>query len=140
LEGLMPGIGNIFVAVALFFFAFTTILAYYYIAETNVSYINRFVSRPWMSTALKFAVISAVVYGTVNTAELAWSLGDTGVGLMAWLNIVAIFLLSKTAFKCLEDYEAQKAKGIDPVFHPTALGIDNAQYWQDRLEAQESIE
>lgn len=140
LEGLMPGIGNIFVAVALFFFAFTTILAYYYIAETNVSYINRVVARPWLSTLLKFALIAAVVYGTLNTADLAWGLGDTGVGLMAWLNIFAILLLQKPAFKCLADYEAQKAQGIDPVFHPAALGIDNADYWIERLEAQESIE
>ncbi|OWK49278.1 Amino-acid carrier protein AlsT [Pseudomonas oleovorans subsp. oleovorans] len=41
MENIMPGFGNIFVAVALFFFAFTTIVAYYYIAETNIAYINR---------------------------------------------------------------------------------------------------
>ena len=140
LEGLMPGIGNIFVAVALFFFAFTTILAYYYIAETNVSYINRFVARPWMSTVLKLIVIGAVVYGTVNTAETAWGLGDTGVGLMAWLNIFAILLLQKPAFLCLKDFEQQKAEGKDPVFSPATLGIENAEYWVERLEAQESIE
>lgn len=140
LEGLMPGIGNIFVAVALFFFAFTTILAYYYIAETNISFINRTVARPWMGTALKFIVIGAVVYGTVNTADIAWGLGDTGVGLMAWLNMIAILLLQKPALKCLVDYEKQKAAGLDPVFSPKALGIENAEYWVERLEAQESIE
>ncbi len=140
LEGLMPGFGNIFVAIALFFFAFTTILAYYYIAETNISYINRVVARPWMSTVLKFAVIAAVVYGTINTAETAWGLGDTGVGLMAWLNIFAILMLQRPAFACLDDFEKQKAEGKDPVFSPAALGIHNAEYWVERLEAQESVE
>ncbi len=140
METLMPGFGNIFVALALFFFAFTTVLAYYYIAETNVSYINRYVARPWLSLLLKFAVIGAVVYGTLRTAELAWGLGDIGVGLMAWLNIAAILLLRKPAFACLADYEAQKALGVDPVFNPHALGIKDAEYWERRLEARESLE
>lgn len=132
MENLMPGAGNIFVAVALFFFAFTTIIAYYYIAETNVSYINRFIDRPWMNTVLKITLIGAVVYGTLKTAEVAWGLGDIGVGLMAWLNIVAILLLSKPAFLCLRDYESQKAQGLDPVFRPHTLGIKDADFWDER--------
>ncbi len=140
METLMPGFGNIFVALALFFFAFTTVLAYYYIAETNVSYINRYVARTWLSVVLKFAVIGAVVYGTLRTAELAWGLGDIGVGLMAWLNIAAILLLQKPALQCLTDYEAQKALGVDPVFNPHALGIKDAEYWEKRLEVRESLE
>ena len=49
---------------------------------------------------------------------------------MAWLNIIAIILLRNVAFKCLRDYEAQKAEGKDPQFNPEALGIKNADYWQ----------
>ncbi|MFG0380379.1 alanine/glycine:cation symporter family protein [Pseudomonas sp. zbq_18] len=129
MENIMPGFGNAFVAIALFFFAFTTILAYYYIAETNISYINRKIHRPWMTLLLKFGIIAATVYGTVKTADLAWNLGDLGVGLMAWLNIIAIILLHKIAYTCLKDYEAQKKEGKDPVFHPEKLGIKNADYW-----------
>ena len=73
--------------------------------------------------------MAATVYGTVKTADLAWGLGDIGVGLMAWLNIIAIILLQKPAFACLRDYEAQKKLGVDPVFHPEKLGIKNADYW-----------
>ncbi len=129
MENIMPGFGNIFVAVALFFFAFTTIVAYYYIAETNIAYINRKVHRPILTLLLKLGIIGATVYGTMKTADLAWGLGDLGVGLMAWLNIIAIVLMHKTAFVCLKDYEAQKAEGKDPVFHPEKLGIKNADYW-----------
>lgn len=132
LENAMPGFGSLFIAIALFFFAFTTIVAYYYIAETNIAYINRTVHRPWLTFALKVGIIAATVYGTVKTADLAWALGDIGVGLMAWLNIVAILLLRNVAFKCLKDYEAQKAAGVDPQFDPVAMGIDNADYWQAR--------
>ncbi len=129
MENIMPGFGNAFVAIALFFFAFTTILAYYYIAETNIAYINRKAHRPWMTLLLKFGIIAATVYGTVKTADLAWNLGDLGVGLMAWLNIIAIILMHKIAYTCLKDYEAQKKEGKDPVFHPEKLGIKNADYW-----------
>ena len=133
LENVMPGFGALFVAVALLFFAFTTIVAYYYIAETNIAYINRSVKRPWMTLVLKLFIIGSTYYGSVKTAEAAWGLGDMGVGLMAWLNIVAILLLQKTAFKCLRDYEAQKKAGKDPQFDPKALGIEGAHYWEQRL-------
>lgn len=136
LENVMPGFGALFVAIALLFFAFTTIIAYYYIAETNVAYINRKVNRPWLTFILKIGIMAAVVYGTVKTADLAWALGDIGVGLMAWLNIVAIVLMHKTAFKCLKDYEAQKAAGLDPVFHPERLDIKNATYWEGKTDEE----
>jgi len=133
LENVMPGFGAIFVAVALLFFAFTTIVAYYYIAETNIAYIDRHARHPWMKLVLKVAIIAATVYGTVKTADVAWALGDIGVGLMAWLNLVAIVLLRNVAFKCLRDYEAQKKLGKDPQFDPLALGIANAHYWEQRV-------
>jgi AGCS family alanine or glycine:cation symporter len=133
LENVMPGFGAIFVAVALLFFAFTTIVAYYYIAETNIAYIDRHARHPWMKFALKVAIIAATVYGTVKTADVAWALGDIGVGLMAWLNLIAILLMRNVAFKCLRDYEAQKAAGKDPQFDPVKLGIKNAHYWEKRL-------
>ncbi|HID3460125.1 TPA: alanine/glycine:cation symporter family protein [Serratia marcescens] len=129
MESMMPGFGSYFVAIALFFFAFTTIVAYYYIAETNVAYLNRKIHRPWLTFVLKIGLMASAVYGTVKTADLAWGLGDIGVGVMAWLNIIAILLLRKTAFTCLKDYEKQLAEGVDPVFHPETLGIERADYW-----------
>ncbi|MGX9916134.1 alanine/glycine:cation symporter family protein, partial [Enterobacter hormaechei subsp. hoffmannii] len=128
MESMMPGFGNYFVAIALFFFAFTTIIAYYYIAETNIAYINRKIHRPWLTFLLKLCLMASTVYGTIRTADLAWGLGDIGVGLMAWLNIIAIVLLHKKAFASLKDYETQNAQGIDPQFDPVRLGIKNADY------------
>ncbi|KIA79688.1 alanine/glycine:cation symporter family protein [Chromobacterium amazonense] len=138
MESIMPGFGSAFVALALLFFAFTTIIAYYYIAETNIAYLTRKQRRPWLAFVLKLALMAATVYGTVKTADLAWGLGDIGVGLMAWLNIVAIILLQKPALACLRDYEAQQALGSDPVFHPERLGIANAAYWEGR-RAEENL-
>lgn len=128
-ESVMPGFGASFVALALMFFAFTTIVAYYYIAETNVAYINRRVHRPWLSLVLKATLLVSVTYGAVRSAGVAWDLGDLGVGLMAWLNIVAILILQKPALLCLRDYEAQMRAGVEPVFDPEKLGIRNADWW-----------
>ncbi len=115
LESVMGGFGKTFVAVALFFFAFTTLLAYYYIAETNVAYIRRSFKIPHEIKILKILLLGSVFYGTVRTADLAWGLGDIGVGVMAWLNIIGIlilFFMGKPALKALKDYEAQRKAGV----------------------------
>jgi alanine or glycine:cation symporter, AGCS family len=129
-ESVFPGFGAPFVAIALFFFAFTTIMAYYYMAETNLAYITQKARRVWAEYLLKFAFLGMVFYGTVKTAGLAWTLGDIGVGSMAWLNIIAIILLTKPAMALLKDYETQLKAGKDPVFDPVKLGIKNADFWE----------
>ena len=134
LESVMGGFGKTFVAIALFFFAFTTLLAYYYIAETNVAYIRRTVRFPGELTILKFILLGSVFYGTIRTADLAWGLGDIGVGVMAWLNIVGIlilFFMGKPALKALKDYEDQRNAGVtEYTFDPDKLGIRNADFWK----------
>ena len=135
-DTVMPGFGSSVLAIALLFFAFTTIVAYYYIAETNVIFINRKVHRPWLANLLKVLVLTSVMYGGLKSADLAWALGDVGVGLMAWLNIVAIIILQRPALVALKDYEQQLDAGIDPSFDPEALGIAKADFWVDRKKAQ----
>lgn len=130
-ESVLPGWGAGFVAIALLFFAFTTIVAYYYMAETNIAYMNRTVHRPWLIHALRLAQMAAVAYGSVRSAQLAWGLGDIGVGLLAWLNIIAILILQRPALIALRDYEQQKKAGLDPVFDPQKLGIQHAQLWNE---------
>ncbi|MGL4996032.1 MAG: alanine/glycine:cation symporter family protein, partial [Deefgea sp.] len=137
-ESIFPGFGAMFVGVALLFFAFTTIIAYYYIAESNVAYLVK--KGRGSGTALfllKCVLLATVVYGAVRTSDLAWGLGDIGVGLMAWLNIIAIMLLQKPALLALKDYEAQQAQGLDPQFDPIKLGIADADFWVERQAAQQ---
>ena len=128
-DTVMPGFGSSVLAIALLFFAFTTIVAYYYIAETNVMFINRKVHRPWLVLFLKALVLTSVMYGGLKSANIAWALGDIGVGLMAWLNIVAILILQKPAMLALKDYETQLENGQDPTFDPQKLGIEKADFW-----------
>lgn len=141
IDSLMPGWGGPFIGVTIFFFAFTTILGYYYMAETNVAYLNRYLRKPVMITVCKAIFIGTVAFGAVKASSLIWTMADIGVGTMAWLNIIAIFLLQKPAFKALKDYEAQLRSGANPVFHPEKLGIENASYWEGtRAEANLAVE
>ncbi len=134
-ESVFPGFGASFVAVSLFFFAFTTIMAYYYIAETNIAYLVR-KGNKWAMFGLKLVLLAATFYGATNEAKLAWALGDVGLGVMVWLNLVAILLLAKPALTALKDYERQKKEGKDPVFDPVSLGIKNADYWESEYKDQ----
>jgi AGCS family alanine or glycine:cation symporter len=138
LESVMGGFGKTFVAVALFFFAFTTLLAYYYIAETNVAYIRRTIHLPWLLNLLKVVTLFSVFYGTIRQADLAWAMGDLGVGLMAWLNIIGIlilFFMGRPALRALKDYEEQRKAGVEKyTFDPQKLGIKNADFWENELK------
>jgi AGCS family alanine or glycine:cation symporter len=134
---LIDGFGGAFVAIALFFFAFTTLMAYYYIAEVNLNYIIKRLTGKGnvMAThGLKIALLIMTFFGCVKSAGLAWTMGDIGVGLMAWLNLVAILLLSNIAIKCFKDYESQMKAGKsrdEITFDPVPLGIKNADFWEN---------
>ncbi len=111
--------GAIFVAVALFFFAFSSILGNYYYGEANVRYLTH---RKWVLNIYRILVGGMVMFGAVATFDLAWSLADVTMGLMVLCNLIAISLLGKYAFRLLEDYRAQKSAGIkDPVFTKNRL-------------------
>lgn len=132
------GLGAGFVSVALFFFVFTTLMAYYYIAETNVTYLfgrgkgGQQKDIKGLLTIAKLVFLGSSYYGAVKTAELAWGLGDIGVGLMAWVNVIAILILGNVGLKVLKDWEDQVKMGRDAtsfVFDPEALGIKGADLW-----------
>ena len=82
-------------------------------------------------TILRICFVASVLFGSLKEAGIIWSLGDMGVGMMAWINLVAILLLSPVAFRALRDYERQKKSGHNPVFRPKDLGIKNADYWEE---------
>lgn len=126
-----PSIGKEFVAISLMFFAFTTIMAYYYMAETNVSYLDKSGNKKYLINILRVTILATTYYATTITAGAVWTLGDIGVGMMAWLNMVAIIILRKPAMKALKDYNDQRKAGLDPVFNSKKLGIKNAEFWEN---------
>ncbi|WP_066304341.1 sodium:alanine symporter family protein [Bacillus sp. FJAT-29814] len=139
-DTLLPGFGSGFVAIALFFFAFTTIFAYYYIAETNLAYLVKGKQRKLAMTILKIVLLGSTFYGAVKTAETAWAMGDIGLGVMVWLNLLAILILFKPANIALKDYEEQLKQGKDPEFNSTKLGIKNAEFWANGYQSKDEAE
>lgn len=133
----LAGFGSGFIAIALLFFAFTTIMAYYYIAETNLAFMLDGAKLKVSIRIMQVVFLILLYFGSVKTATTAWALGDTGLGLMVYVNVISLLFLLKPALVALKDYEAQKKQGIDPVFDPRKLGIKNADYWEKRIDEKE---
>jgi len=121
--------GSGFVAIAIFLFAFTTLMAYYYIAETAIIYLDRKLRYPFLKLILKIVFLIVVFIGSVQSVSLMWAFGDIGFGSMCYLNFIAIVLLSRPALKVLKDYDRQKKAGLNPIFDPREVGIENADFW-----------
>ena len=106
--------GTIFVAIAILFFAFSSIIGNYFYGEANLRYITEN-----KKIILLFRILSGsmVMFGALASLDLVWGIADICMGLMAIFNLIAITLLGKYAFRLLEDYRSQKRNGIkDPVF------------------------
>lgn len=111
--------GSIFVAVAIFLFAFSSIIGNYYYGEANIRFITQ---RRGILFIYRLLVGGMVLFGALTSLEFAWSLADITMGLMAFCNLIAITLLGKQAFFLLQDYITQKKKGVkDPVFHKSHI-------------------
>jgi AGCS family alanine or glycine:cation symporter len=107
----IPGFGSMFVSCAIFFFAFTSIVANYYYGETNVRFITRHRSAVYI---YRIAVTAMVFIGGISSLGIVWSLADITMSLMAICNLVAIIWLGKYAVRCLNDYIAQRRQQRDP--------------------------
>lgn len=111
--------GNIFVAVAIMFFAFSSIIGNYYYGEANVRYLT---DNKVVMTVFRLLVCGMVMFGALASLDLAWSLADLCMACMTACNLVAITLLSKFVVRLLKDYKAQKKQGIkDPVFKKESM-------------------
>lgn len=112
-------IGTIYIAIATLFFAYSSILGNYYYGEANIRF---FTSRRWPMLLYRILVVGMVMFGSLASLNLVWSLADVTMALMALCNLVAILLLGKYAFRLLDDYMAQKKKGIkSPEFHKESM-------------------
>ncbi len=110
-------------AIVIIMFVFTSLMGYYYQAEANVRYLFR--ENRTAVWAMRVVFLISAFSGVLVNGQVIWTMGDTGAGMMAWLNIAAILLLSKKGFAMLKDYEEQKKAGKDPVFDPAKFGIDD---------------
>ncbi|PWD86754.1 alanine/glycine:cation symporter family protein [Ignatzschineria cameli] len=130
-SSVFPNAGAGFVAIAIFLFAFTTLMAYYYIAETAMIFLDRKIKYPLLTLLLKFIFLLTMFFGSIESVDLMWGFGDIGFGSMSYLNLVGIILLSKPLYRTFKDYERQKREGKDPIFNPDIAGVKNADLWRE---------
>ncbi len=130
LDQVIGNVGSSLVAVALFFFAFSSILGNYYYGEANIRFITE--SRPVLYF-YRLLVGGMVLFGALASLELVWSLADVTMGLMTLCNLIAIVFLGKYAFRLLKDYQKQKRAGVkSPVFRKETLPeiAENLECWE----------
>ncbi|KAB0463240.1 MULTISPECIES: alanine/glycine:cation symporter family protein [Vibrio] len=106
--------GGVFVAVAIFFFAFTSIIANYSYAETNLIFLEH--NNKKGLVLFRIVVLGMVMFGSLATLPTVWALADVSMGLMAIVNLVAIILLSGIVIKLAKDYNRQLDAGKVPTF------------------------
>ena len=107
------GSGNAVLAILLIFFAFTSIVANYSYAESNILYISR---NKYILHVFRVFVVAMVMFGSVSQVALVWNMADTSMGIMAIINLVAILLLSKIAIDTAKDYNRQLKLGQEIQF------------------------
>ncbi len=115
LSALVGDWGSIFVAVAVFFFAFTSIIANYSYAETNLVFLER--NRKKGLLLFRLIALLMIMFGALATLPTVWGLAYVSMGLMAIVNLVAILLLSSLVVKLANDYNQQLKVGKVPTFN-----------------------
>lgn len=114
-DTVMTGFGSSFVSIALVFFVFTTLMAYYFYGESSIIHIfsRRGNGSGGEKTAIwifRLCLLSMVLIGAIREANVVWQLGDIGVGVTAWINVIALLILCPQAIIALREYESSVKK------------------------------
>jgi alanine or glycine:cation symporter, AGCS family len=127
---------NGFVALAIFLFAFSSVIGNYYYGETNIEFINQNKVSLFL---YRLAVLGMVIFGSVAQIQIVWDMADLTMGLMALVNLIAITMLGKIAYAALADYVKQRKQGKDPVFYKNSIqGIENVECWEVSKEVKKN--
>ena len=131
MEGTLGRFGVIFITVALFLFAFTTLLGNYYYAETGMAYLFRQATPKTAQLAQRIVATAVVVVGATMQLNMVWDTADVLMGLMALINVPVLVILLKPALRCLDNFIQQKREGKDPVYRAADVGLkEKTDFWQ----------
>ena len=131
----ISGFGSVFIAIAMFLFTFTTIMAYsmylsriyYYFFSDHIG--NKSVKL--VSIAINVATVLLGFVGPLVSSTTIWNLASALCGLLSLVNLACLALLYRPGVATLRDYEEQLKHGIDPVFIPERCGIQGAELWHE---------
>lgn len=113
--------GGIFLTIAVFLFAYSSVLGNYYYGQSNIEYLT---TNKFVMFIFRVIVVAMVFFGAVVKVETVWSTADLFMGLMAILNITAIIGLAHVVFEVAKDYQEQRKKGLNPVFKTKNIKAD----------------
>jgi AGCS family alanine or glycine:cation symporter len=116
MESYMGPAGSIFIAVAIFFFAFTSIVGNYSYAENSIFFLK--LEKIGGILALRVACLGMVLWGAISKLDIVWNMADAAMGLMATVNLIGIVALSGVVKRVTVDYLQQVKAGKEPVFNP----------------------
>ena len=110
-DSVLSGFGSTFVSIALVFFVFTTIMAYYFYGESSIIHIfsGRGKSGKGEKAVIwlyRIGLLGMVVFGALREANVVWQMGDIGVGITCWINVIALLILCPEAIRALKEYES----------------------------------
>ncbi|MBU5310986.1 alanine:cation symporter family protein [Tissierella carlieri] len=134
-DSLISGGGAVFIAIAMFFFTFTTVMAY----SVYLNCINRYLFKSDIDGVrakksmmyINLATVIMAFAGPLISSATIWNLASAMCGIISIVNVGSLVLLYKPGVATLKDYERQIKKGIDPVFIPENCGITNADIWNE---------
>lgn len=116
-----------FIAIAIFFFAFSSIIGNYYYGETNIAFIKE--GTIWLQL-YRVAVMGMIVFGSLASIQLVWDMADLFQAFTTVINLVAVILIGRISFAVINDYVKQRKQGKDPVFKSKNIpGLKNADTW-----------
>ncbi|SDO00448.1 alanine/glycine:cation symporter family protein [Alkalicoccus daliensis] len=118
---------TIFVTLAVFFFAFSSLLGNYYYGQVNIEFISE---KPIYLTLFRITFLLMILAGATADLEIIWAMADLFMGSMALVNLIAVLLLGHIAIKALRHYQNQTRRGLDPTFYRDSVkGIKNIESW-----------
>lgn len=136
-----------FLTIAIFLFAFSSILGNYYYGETNIQFLT---DRRWVLSVYRAIVLIAVFVGAVLALPVVWEAANLFMTIMALTNLVAVILLGRKAVWLLKDYLRQRKENREPVFNREQLddqrgieawdGADEVtrpEFWDDQAQAKQ---
>ncbi len=118
-----------FITISIFAFAFSSVIGNYYYAESNILFIK---DNKVLLFLFRLSCLVAVFLGAQADFSVVWNIADITMGLMAIVNIIAIFMLGKVAIKVLKHYETKKAQGENPVFYEDEVGLSGTIWTRER--------
>lgn len=121
------------ITISIFAFAFSSLIGNYFYAESNILFINQ---NKVVLFCFRITCVAAVFFGAQADFELVWNVADITMGLMALVNIVALFLLREKALNVLQHYDKQKKLGKKPVFYEDEVGLSGT-VWKREGDSQE---